>query len=135
MIAIAPWLGSPQIAQAVAAGGGLAAWNPSPGSTAPDDRDTLFWRGLRERFVDVTGSAKPRLRLFLGYGLADRFAASDDVLAQALPPSRVYTAEGGHDWPVWNALWPRMLAALPLPVDPSCGGLTTLKPAEAALPR
>lgn len=121
VIAIAPWLGSPQIARSVGAAGGLAAWKPSAGSTAPDDLDTPFWQGLQQQVTDVAGPAKPRLPLWLGYGLADRFVASDDVLAQALPPSRVFTAEGGHDWPVWNALWPRMLAALPLPVDPACG--------------
>lgn len=121
VIAIAPYLGSPKMAAVVTAAGGLAAFNPPPGTSPPDDLDTPFWQGLREHFVTTAGPASPPLPLFLGYGLADRFVTSDDVLAHSLPPVRIFTAEGDHDWPVWDVLWPRMLAATPLPVDPGCG--------------
>jgi hypothetical protein len=53
--------------------------------------------------------------LYLGFGLADRFAANHRLLADALPAGRVFTTEGGHDWPQWSQLWRKMLDVLPLP--------------------
>ena len=54
---------------------------------------------------------KPPARppLTLAYGLQDRFADSLSVVAQALPPERVLTIDGGHDWPPWQRLWSRVL--------------------------
>ncbi len=31
------------------------------------------------------------------------------------PPGRVFTTEGGHDWPQWSQLWRKVLDVLPLP--------------------
>lgn len=56
--------------------------------------------------------------LYLGYATDDRFAFSHRLLAAALPPERVFTTEGGHDWPEWTRLWRRMLPTLPLPGCP-----------------
>jgi len=33
----------------------------------------------------------------------------------ALPEGRVFTTEGGHDWPQWRQLWRNMLDVLPVP--------------------
>jgi hypothetical protein len=54
----------------------------------------------------------------MGYGVDDRFAFSHRLLAAALPADRVFTTEGGHDWPEWMRLWRRMLPTLPLPGCP-----------------
>ena len=35
--------------------------------------------------------------LYLGWGAADRFAPAQRVLAEALPPQRVFTAPGAAD--------------------------------------
>lgn len=56
--------------------------------------------------------------LYLGYGKADRFAASNGLLAAALPTSQVFTTGGGHDWAPWLRLWKAMLPTLPLPRCP-----------------
>lgn len=56
--------------------------------------------------------------LYLGYGKADRFAATNSVLAAKLPPTQVFITEGGHDWAPWLRLWKEMLPALPLPRCP-----------------
>ena len=32
-----------------------------------------------------------------------------------LPPERVFTAQGGHDWRTWRRLWTEWLARGPLP--------------------
>lgn len=57
--------------------------------------------------------------LYLGYGTADRFATSNGLLAAKLPPSRVFTTDGGHDWAPWLRLWKAMLPTLPLPRCPT----------------
>lgn len=64
------------------------------------------------------GAAPGRPPLYLGYGTADRFAATDSVLAAKLPPAQVFTTEGGHDWAPWHRLWQAMLPTLPLPRCP-----------------
>ncbi len=40
-----------------------------------------------------------------GWGTADAFDRSSRLLASALPPERVYTHPGGHDWQAWESLW------------------------------
>jgi hypothetical protein len=54
-------------------------------------------------------------QLYLGFGLSDRFVTNHRLLAEALPAGRVFTTEGGHDWPQWRQLWRNMLDVLPLP--------------------
>jgi pimeloyl-ACP methyl ester carboxylesterase len=47
--------------------------------------------------------------IYLGYGRQDRYARASELLAQRLPPERVTTIDGGHDWPTWSRLWGIML--------------------------
>ena len=51
--------------------------------------------------------------LYLGFGLADRFASNHQLLAEALPQDRVFTTEGGHQWAPWRRLWARFLDRAP----------------------
>lgn len=48
-------------------------------------------------------------RIFLGYGVRDRYAAASETLAGLLPAGHTITIDGGHDWPTWSALWRLML--------------------------
>lgn len=116
LIALAPYLGSPEIARTVRAAGGLRQWHPPDTVPQVDDLDGGLWRWLRRAVVETP----ERPPLVLGYGLSDRFVENDAVLAAALPPGRVFTAPGGHDWPVWQQLWRDLLPTLDLPVDPAC---------------
>ena len=50
-------------------------------------------------------------RLYLGYGDEDRFRVPNGALATAIPADRCFHEPGGHTWPVWDALFERMLAA------------------------
>jgi hypothetical protein len=111
LLVIAPYLGERTVVAEVAASGGLARWSP-PGVVPRDDHDRLIWQWLKT-LTDPAGAARPPL--VLGYGVDDRFAAGERLLADALPRDRVFTAPGGHDWPAWRDVWPRMLAAAPLP--------------------
>lgn len=116
IVALAPYLGSPEIARTVAAAGGLRRWRPADAVPEADDLDGTLWRWLRREAVEA-----PANRPFvLGFGRTDRFVENDRVLADALPPGRVFTADGGHDWPVWQVLWRDLLPTLPLPVDAGC---------------
>ena len=43
--------------------------------------------------------------VYFGYGLQDRFADGMHQMAGRLPGAITCTPAGGHDWPVWRALW------------------------------
>ena len=114
IVAIAPYLGDRRVSISIADAGGLALW-PAFAAVPPNEYDVELWRWLQ-------AATRPPQRpaLFLGYGESDRFVYSDRLLAATLPVERVFTAPGGHDWPVWETLWQKMVPALPLPVDASC---------------
>lgn len=117
IVALGPYLGKRSVTEQVRAAGGLSRWQAPGGVLAADEIDLILWRWLQGGRVDGSGVPVP---LHLGYGLADRFLVDDELLAATLPAERVFTAEGGHDWPVWLSLWQRMLGVLPLRRDPTC---------------
>lgn len=108
VLAIAPFLGDRDIIDEIAAAGGLAGWSaPVP---AGDDFRAL-WQWLK-------GAASPAAAgppLWLAWGGGDDFARANRLLADVLPPERVLTEEGGHDWRTWHRLWSEWLARAPLP--------------------
>jgi pimeloyl-ACP methyl ester carboxylesterase len=108
VVAVAPYLGGPEVVSEVGRAGGLAAWNP-PQEGAIDDQHRI-WRGMKT-YAEREKSGK---RLFLGYGLQDSFAEADGLLAAVLPPDQVFSCSGGHDWRTWRVLWDRVLGNLPL---------------------
>lgn len=112
LLLIAPYLGERTIVAEVDASGGLARWSP-PGAIPPDDDERRLWQWLKTlAFAPADRSVPP---VWLGFGVADRFATAHRLFAETIPPDHVFTAPGGHDWPAWRAVWPRMLAAAPLP--------------------
>jgi len=121
IVAIAPYLGERALGADIANAGGLARWTgplgDPPGSDPRTPNETQLWQWLRG-YVGATATFGARPPLYLGYGIDDRFAFSHRLLAAALPASRVFTTEGGHDWPEWTRLWRRMLPTLPLPGCP-----------------
>lgn len=109
VITLAPYLGRRQLIQEITEAGGPARWGPSQ-VPRPDDIDQRLWRWLAALPADAP-------RLYLGYGLDDRFAAGHQLLAKLLPSAHVRTAPGGHDWPPWRQLWAEWLAAGLLPAS------------------
>jgi hypothetical protein len=101
---LAPYLGSRIVAAEVAAHASLADWQPA--DLAEDDDDRRVWR-----LVQRLGAAGAP-RVFLGYGSEDRFADTQQLLARALPAGSTRVIPGGHDWPVWRALWDNFLDQL-----------------------
>ncbi|HEV2844676.1 MAG TPA: alpha/beta hydrolase-fold protein [Thermoanaerobaculia bacterium] len=105
ILLLAPFLGQEEVLREVEAAGGLPGWK-APGSLAPEDFQRRLWSWLKR----YEGRAEGRIPLYLGYGTRDSFARANGLLARELPPERVFTVEGGHDWKAWRALWERFVS-------------------------
>jgi pimeloyl-ACP methyl ester carboxylesterase len=103
IVVLAPYLGEPEVVEEVARSGGLTAWHPAIDGEIDDQH--RIWRGLK----NYERLEKSSQRVYLGYGLQDKFAAPDGMLAAVLPQSQVFTIEGGHDWSTWRPLWDAIL--------------------------
>jgi len=114
IVALAPYLGRRPLGAEIVKAGGLRNWKAPEGPPPDDEADRRLWPWLQQYANPQSLLGLPPL--YLGYGLADRFAANHRLLADALPPGRVFTTEGGHDWPQWSRLWRQVLKVLPLPV-------------------
>lgn len=102
VLALAPFLGKKDEIRRIIDAGGLDAWSPG-------DQAELFpweaWVWLKSRPGTHAGDTP----IYIGYGRSDRFAGGLPLLAVALPKERLWTAEGGHSWSAWDALWERFL--------------------------
>ncbi len=103
VLALAPFLGPPEVIREIRAAGGPARWMP-PRILAADDVGRELWSFL------APWAAGPQERpLHLGWGTEDSLAEANEVLASMLPRERIYTAHGGHDWKTWASLWEQFL--------------------------
>ena len=109
IVALAPYLGRRPLGAEIHKAGGLRAWKAPTGPAPDEEVDRQLWQYASAK------SARKLPPLYLGFGLADRFASNHRLLADALPQDRVFTTEGGHDWPQWSQLWRKVLDVLPLP--------------------
>lgn len=100
VVLLAPFLGQEQVIGEVDAAGGLRGWKP-PEPLAPDDYQRQLWAWL-SRYAN---GSQGQIPLYLGFGTRDSFARANGLLAEVLPPERVFTVPGGHNWKVWRALW------------------------------
>jgi pimeloyl-ACP methyl ester carboxylesterase len=107
VLAIAPYVGRPALLQQVAAAGGAVQF----AQAAHDDHDleAELWRWLGRC------DAALRRKLYLYTGSDDRLIGGQRLLAALLDTDHVLELPGGHDWPVWKALWSRWLASAPWP--------------------
>jgi pimeloyl-ACP methyl ester carboxylesterase len=104
VLLLAPFLGTRGTIAALERAGGLATASVENAAATPTEARLLGWLQAHLQ----AGAARPAL--YLGYGEADRFAPGHLLLAGHLPPARVVTVPGGHDWPSWSALWNALLA-------------------------
>lgn len=109
VIALAPFIASRSVLAEVAQAGGLKQWQPElPLKETDYQRDLLLWlKGYGD-------PAQARPPLFIGYGTRDRLEPFPDLLDSVLPAERLLTADGGHDWPPWKAMWAEALDRAPL---------------------
>ena len=96
---LAPYPGSRMTTDAIVRAGGLARWQATADELA--DPEFRIWRWLRQAPIDFP--------VFIGYGSEDRFAAGMKRIAECFPPTASIVLPGGHDWPVWKALWENFL--------------------------
>lgn len=116
IVALAPFLGWEKMSDELAEAGGLRSWEP-PARLRRGDLGRRIWTWL-ERYEGEkagNGGSAPLIPLYLGYGTEDHFAPINGFLAEVLPPARVFTAQGGHDWEAWRALWEKVVASGALP--------------------
>ncbi len=120
VLALAPYLGPRRLWQEMEQAGGPRAWRAagldakpaevreireaSQASEAGDELDRDIWRAFSGPLA-ASGAPPGLPPIYLGYGLDDRFASAHRRLAELLPPERVRTTPGGHDWPAWRTLW------------------------------
>lgn len=102
---IAPFLGKTPIVREVEGAGKVAAWQDAGRAGEPFERELWRWA---QRIAAADADRPPVL---LGYGAGDDFAPAHRLLAQVLPPQRVFAEAGGHDWEPWRAAWRRFLAS------------------------
>jgi len=108
ILAIAPYLGEATEIEAVRDAGGLRSWTaPAPTSEAGESPPPQLWRWLQETTAKPP-NAYPAVHL--GYGRLDPVAEANGLLAEALPPERVFVVDGGHRWIVWRGILERFLA-------------------------
>jgi pimeloyl-ACP methyl ester carboxylesterase len=107
LVLIAPYLGNKGTLAEIQAAGGLEAWAPEVSSEYDERR---IWLLLKQYAPDRPA----RLPIHLLYGDTDRFSAFHQLLSTRIAQRYVLTVPGGHDWPVWQALWQRFIATNPL---------------------
>lgn len=100
---LAPYPGSRIVTNEIMAAGGIDHWDASG---ADDDAERCVWRWLQShRRADQP-------QLYFGYGLQDRFASGQQLMAAALPGACVDAVAGAHDWSAWRQLWENFLDRL-----------------------
>jgi pimeloyl-ACP methyl ester carboxylesterase len=115
IVALAPFIASPQAIAEVRLAGGLRRWQADSSTVANGwEKRLLSWLSKYDAAAagshDATAAGSPRL--VLGFGRQDRFADSLSEIAKVLDPTRVLTQDGGHDWDTWKSLWLRSLDLL-----------------------
>lgn len=107
VLLLAPFLGTPDVAQEVKRAGGLAKWQgPPPAAEVTEaNYQREMWRWLQA----ITDGREPGPKVYLGWGTEDRLAPQAAVLADALPPTRTFPVPGPHKWPVWKASFEKFL--------------------------
>jgi pimeloyl-ACP methyl ester carboxylesterase len=102
VVLLAPYLGGKRVPRSIEAAGGLEAWRAAAGPSPFVDG----WVALQ------TLMQHPDATIVLGYGGDDRLAATYEPLLAMLPPSQVYTVDGGHAWTTWTPLWQEIKATI-----------------------
>lgn len=104
LILLAPYLGPPALIREISMAGGLTHW--SPGHVDEEDDQRRLWAWFKRHLIERPSDSMP---IYLGYGRNDMFRKANRLLADALPPDRVFPLTGGHNWHTWQRVWRKML--------------------------
>jgi pimeloyl-ACP methyl ester carboxylesterase len=107
VLALAPYLGDRDLTHEIDDQGGLAGWQAPPRVAAmtEDNYQRELWRWLQA----VIRGQEPGPDLYLGFGMSDKLAFQDDLLAEALPDDHTFLIPGAHDWKTWRRLFDQFL--------------------------
>jgi pimeloyl-ACP methyl ester carboxylesterase len=107
VLALAPYLGDRDVIREIEDQGGLAGWQAPPrvAELTEDSYQRELWRWLQA----VTRGQEPGPDLYLGFGLSDKLAFQDRLLAEALPDDHTFLIAGAHDWKTWRRLFEQFL--------------------------
>jgi pimeloyl-ACP methyl ester carboxylesterase len=103
VVVLAPFLAVRGTIEEIVRAGGIDQWHPGPIASEDDERQLLAWLKTYE------GENPAWPVIHLGYGTGDRFIAASAMLGHRLPPARIVTTAGGHDWKTWSTLWEKVL--------------------------
>lgn len=108
VIALAPYVAPRLDLQEVWHAGGLLRWQPVElPKPVQHERALLLW------LKGYADPAQHRPPLTIGYGDSDGLQPFTPLMAGILPPERLLSAPGGHDWPPWKAMWGQALDRVP----------------------
>jgi pimeloyl-ACP methyl ester carboxylesterase len=98
LVLLSPYLGKKDgLFDAIDHAGGPGAWAAGRDPSAGEIEEQIWV------FLGTKSAGLPPTWLLSGR--ADPYARGHRLLAGLLPANRVATIPGGHDWPVWRALW------------------------------
>lgn len=111
VVALSPYMGDGDVADAVREAGGLDQWEPGDLGIISDDHEQVtqdLWAWLKQ----YTTEHPPEPRIYIGWGADDDLAPPSRLIAAALPLPRSLELPGGHGWEVWIPLWADFSARL-----------------------
>lgn len=104
---VSPFMGWGTIRREIEAVGGIRNWDAD--SSAIDNWQILIWTFV-QHYIAAPDNYPP---VYLGYGTTDGVAKNGPLLlSDALPAQRVFTRQGGHNYPTFQALWSKHLDRL-----------------------
>jgi pimeloyl-ACP methyl ester carboxylesterase len=106
VVLFSPYLGDEELIEEIESAGGLEAWSPGGEVSLEEDYQRALWSWLKRNLASSDG-----IPLYLGFGAAEKFVASNTVLAEAMPSGTVLVGEGGHTWTTWSPLWKEFVNA------------------------
>jgi pimeloyl-ACP methyl ester carboxylesterase len=99
---LSPYPGTGDVLDEIRAAGGAGPWSQQQ-HTCVDER--AWWHWLAQQ---STHGAWPTA-VYFGTGSNDRFQRGQVLMSDLLPPDRVFTLPGAHQWVTWKALWEHWL--------------------------
>lgn len=108
---MAPYTGTADVLAEIRAAGGAASWCQQ--QTSVQDERT-WWQWLGQESL----KAQWPTPVYFATGDTDRFLSGQRLLADLLPPERVRTLPGSHQWSTWKTLWEDWLDQGPLACGP-----------------
>jgi pimeloyl-ACP methyl ester carboxylesterase len=101
VILCSPFLGWSSIRGELRRAGGVSSWEPE--EHGDSDWQELIWKWIKE-YGQVDGAGYPPI--YLGYGTGDILTGDGPaLLAEVLPPGRVFTRPGNHTYQTFRTIW------------------------------